>query len=288
MTRISRFALLAVVVVCALGLTTSAQNATCSFSYFVPPSPYNVAFQANGINHYGTIVGQASSTSVVKAFVRTSGGTSLFSVPGSSYTSFNKRNLAGTSVGFYLPSGSSKSKGLVRTSSGWEAVVYPGAISTIVTGINKYNTLVGAYATSSGGFQHGFRFNGGHFTKINFPGAVQTIPEAVNDNGTIVGMYWLGNLENSPHGFKLQNGTYTSFDVSGSGGTQPYDISNGGTIVIGPNLLYKNGTSKQVVAPGSFETFVYGINDLNQVTGVANYSAGNNTFTWKAFKASCQ
>jgi len=288
MTGISKLALTFVLVVCAFALTTSAQTANCTFTYFVPPSPYNVAFQANGINHYNTVVGQASSNTVVKGFTRSSGGgISLFSVPGSSYTSFNKRNHAGTTVGFYLPSGSSNSKGLVRTSSGWEALVYPGAVMTRATGINKYNTIVGAYASSSTGLQHGFRFSNGSFSKINFPGAVQTIPTAINDNGVIVGMYWLGTLENSPHGFILQSGTYKSFDVSGSAGTQPSDISNGGTIVVGPNILYKNGTTKQVNVPNAFETFVYGINDVSKITGVANYSQGNNTFTWKAFVGSC-
>lgn len=269
--------------------TGRAQTASCTFSYFVPPAPYTAAFEATGINHYGTVVGQASSSTVVKAMIHGSGGTQIYAVPGADYTSLSKRNSAGTSVGFYIAKGSSNTQGLVLTSAlHFTTLNYPGAQSTKLWGINKYNTIVGSFIQSTGGNQQGFRYSGGRFSPIQFPGAISTVPHAVNDNGVIVGIYWLGSFENPPHGFILQSGSYRSVDVGASGGTQPRDISNSGTIVLASNALYKNGVSKQVVVPGSFETFVGGINDLNQVTGEANFQASNNNFTWKAFTAHCQ
>jgi hypothetical protein len=271
----------------SLAISSNAQTtASCSFSYFTPPSPYNAAFQANGINHYGTVVGGASSTTVVKGFIHTS-GTSLYSVPNSPYTELNKRNYYGTSVGFYLPATGAQPIGLILASSGTRASLkYPGASATILNGINKSNVIVGSYRTTPYAAQNGFRYSGGTFTKIHYPNSVQTVPEAINDNGVIVGEYWLSSLENDPHGFIYHNGTYATLTAS-SGNTQITDVSNGLTLVVGPNLLYKSGVWKKVVAPNASETFVRGINDLGVVAGVANYQGANNTFTWKAFKATC-
>ena len=271
-------------------LMAGAQTtANCTFTYFTPPSPYTASFEAFGINHWNTVVGQASTTTLTKGFIHTSGGTKIFGVPNAIYTSLNKRNYSGTSVGAYQMTNNSAAVGLVLAPSGsWTPLRYPGAYQTRLFGINRSNVIVGAYTTSFGGNQHGFKYSGGHFTKINFPNSVQTIPTAINDNGVIVGQYVNGNLENPPHGFKLSGSTYTSFDVAGEPSTQPQDISNGGTIVVGPNLLYKNGATRQVNVPNANETFVNGINDLNKITGVANYQTGPSTFTWKAWVGTCQ
>ena len=273
-----------------LALTAGAQTtANCTFTYFTPPSPYTASFESTGINHYSTVVGQASTTTVTKGFIHTSGGTKIFGVPNAVYTSLNKRSYNGTSVGAYQMTNNSAAVGLVLAPSGsWTSLRYPGAYQTRLFGVNKYNSIVGAYTTSFGGDQHGFKYSSGHFTKINYPGSVQTIPMAINDSGVIVGMYWNGNLENAPHGFKYSGGTYTSFDVAGEPSTQPQDISNGGTIVVSPNLVYKNGAVRQVNVPNANESFVYGINDVGKITGVANYQGANNTFTWKAYTATCQ
>jgi len=79
----------------------------------------------------------------------------------------------------------------------------------------------------------------------------------------------------------LKNGVYKS----SVGGT---DINNSGTMVGGNTITYSNGTSKTVHAPGSFETFVYGINDLGAITGDANYPSSNGNYTWKNFTAVCK
>ncbi len=273
-----------------LSLMAGAQTtANCTFTYFTPPSPYTASFEAFGINHWGTVVGQASTTTITKGFIHTSGGTKIWGVPNAFYTSLNKRNYYGTSVGAYQMTSNTAAIGLVLAPSGsWTSLKYPNAYQTRLFGINKSNVIVGAYTTSFGGNQQGFKYSSGHFTKITFPNAVQTIPMAINDNGVIVGMYWLGNLENAPHGFKYANGVYTSFDVPSGSDTQPQDISNGGTIVVGANLLYKSGTWRQVNVPNANETFVYGINDVNKITGVANYQTGPSTFTWKAWIGTCQ
>ncbi len=263
-------------------------SATCTnFHYFVTPSPYNAAFEATGINHWGTVVGMASSSTVVKGMIRQPGGSiALYEVPGSTYTALIKRNYYGTSVGFYLPTASSPPVGLVLSPSlSHASLKYPGSYATVLTGINKYNVIVGWYTMSATDYQHGFMYQSGHFTSIAFPGAVNTVPTAINDLGVVVGMYVDGNMENPPHGFILKSGTYTSFDAP-NGNTQPSDISNTGTIVVG-NFLDVAGIWKKITVPNSYENLTYGINDVGTVTGMAVYQTGPTTFIWKGFTASC-
>jgi hypothetical protein len=275
------------------GATMQAQTtASCTFRYFTPPAPYNVAFAATGINHAGTMVGQTSSSSVAKGWLRyANGAQTLYSFPGSGYTSLSKRNAAGTSVGFYLPSGQSQPVGMVLTSSLKPGTLkYPGSFRTILNGINKANVIVGTYSRSYGDTAHGFKYQNGKFIKVQFPGAIQTVPEAINDNGVIVGEYVIGSLENAPHAFLLKNGSYHTLNLTRDpNGTQRVtDINNAGTIIGAVNVIYRNGVAKRVTVPASYETFVYGINDVGTITGVANFNLGNEHYVWIAFTATCQ
>ena len=282
-----RFSTLAVSLLFASTFAIGQQTAVCSsWSYFVTPAPYNAAFQPSGINHYGTVVGDASSTTVKKGFIRSSNGhIALVSFPGSNYTALTKRSSSGVSVGYYLPTPASQPNGLLLSPNGSFATLnFPGSVSTNLWGINGANTIVGSYTTTVGGNTQGFEYSHGKFTSIQFPGAVQTIPRGINDRGVVVGMYWIGNLENPSLGFTLQNGVYKKF---GGANTQPSDINNAGTIV-DLNALLINGRLKQVIVPGASESFVWGINDLGIITGDASYDKGNNNFIWKGFTARCK
>jgi len=256
--------------------------ASCTFTYFNPPSPYNASVQPSGINHYGTTVGAASSTTKWVGFIRYSGGSvSLFSAPGATGTWLTRRNSSGVTVGYYykVNSSTAPATGLILTSTSFASLKYPGAVGTYPNGINKYNTIVGSY-TTSGGVSRGFIYKGGKFTSVNYPGAFSTTIAAINDSGTIVGGYVNGNFENPTHGFELKNGVFTN-KISGE------DINNSGTVVSGNTITWSNGTSKAVNAPGSLTTNLYGINDLGVVTGNANYQNSNGTYSWKNFNAVC-
>jgi len=89
-----------------------------------------------GINHYNTVVGQANTANQnsAKAFTRFSGGgIALFAPKGALYTTVNKRNLSGTSVGPYGPTMTgnnpplSGTHGFILTSSSFATLDYPGA-----------------------------------------------------------------------------------------------------------------------------------------------------------------
>src|ERR1700732_5297090 len=113
--------LMASVLLLIAAMPSFAQTqASCTFTYFAMPSGYNASVEPNGINHAGTAVGQASSTTKWKGFIRhsNSAGT-LFGFPKSNATFLTKINLNGTSVGYYTIGNSSPppAAGLILTSS---------------------------------------------------------------------------------------------------------------------------------------------------------------------------
>ena len=280
--NIPKIASLVSVLLLALASSQAQTAANCTFTYFKTPSPYNLSVQPNGINKYNTVVGQASSQSKWTGFIRYSDGSiKLFSVPNSNATFLNRRNVFGTTVGYYnVGTGSAPAQaGLILTNSSYATVKYPGAVSTFLSDINKNNTIVGTYQRPDGKFR-GLIYKNGKFTSVNYPGAYATYFTANNDNGAIIGAYVDGNLENPNHYFKLKNGVFSP-SVAGS------DINNAGTIVGGHSIIFFDGSSKTVHAPGSYQTFLYGINDAGVVTGNANYP-GANGYTWKNFTAVCK
>lgn len=267
-----------------VGSDLHAQTAaSCTFTYFQTPSPYNLSVQPRGINHYDTVVGAASSTTKWDGFIRYSNGSlKLFSAPGAASTWFTRRNSSGVTVGYSYAqiNSSAPATGLILTSTSFASLKYPGAVSTYLNGINKYNTIVGSYTYSSG-VSRGFIYQRGKFTSVNYPGAFSTTIASINDSGVIVGGYVNGNFENPGQGFMLKNGVFST-KQSGE------DINNAGTTVAGYTIAWSNGVSKTVHAPGSFTTNLYGINDRGVVTGNANYAASNGNYTWKNFTAVCQ
>src|SRR5438552_13864984 len=101
-------------------------NATCTFKLFT----HNPDFQPNGINDYGTVVGQAFFNPP-EGFIRYSGGAvSYFAAPNSASTSFLARNDSGINVGFYSTQGSNSNinKGFILKGSTFTSFVHPKAV----------------------------------------------------------------------------------------------------------------------------------------------------------------
>jgi hypothetical protein len=291
-STLSLFVSFGLAIVFAASPMTAQTQANCNFKTFDPPSGYIYGFSPNGINHYNTVVGEADGPQqgMGKAFIRYSGGgMSLFSVPKAQYTAFNRRNLYGTTVGWYgtqpvtVPPGTG-SNGLIYTSKSYATLNYPGSASTELNGINKWNTIVGtALGTGEAGgtkAMFGFQYENGKFTPIKYPGATQTILTGINDNSVIVGGYQKGNSQWT--GFVLENGTFKNVKLSP--GYVPSDISNEGEIVSGNEILYPNGKLEIISLPGSAGTNALGINDLGVISGEASYG----TFEFTGFTATCK
>lgn len=272
---------------CLFSAASLAQTqASCTFSYFNPPSGYIGGFYPDGINHYDTVVGAAyrDTGNYATSFIRYSdGSTTLFKVPNAAWTELHKRNLNGTSVGAYgstsasVPPNGVGSKGLILTAGSYSTVNFPGAIGTSLNGINKWNTIVGSAVDPNTKLTFAFRYQKGVFTKIAFPGSVQSTAYAINDNGIIVGSYQKGTTW---YGYTLKNGTNTFTSLN----YLPIDINNSGAIVAaGSRIYYPDGSIKVVYVPGSANTYVQGINDLGILTGGASWG----TLEFQGFTAVC-
>jgi uncharacterized membrane protein len=275
------------------GTIQAQSNATCTSHLFKLPSP-TVNTLSNGINKFGTTVGEAdqppAGAGSVKAFIRFSnGGSTLFSAPGSSFTILMRRNSAGVSVGSFSRAG--HSHGFALHNSTFQQIDFPGATNTFVTGINAAGTIVGTYLDPNA-VGHAFKLQNKKFTKITPPGAVQSFAGGINDNGAIVGSFnktgngGFGVLQ----GFRLQGGVFTTFRSPSGGPTALNDISNTGEIVgrdtateAGQAFMLKNGVFKFISIPGAEQTQANGINSSNVIAGAALFSDG-----WHGFTATCK
>jgi hypothetical protein len=282
---------LSVFLVLASSAAQAQSQAACTFKLFQLNSSNNPSFQANGVNDYGTVVGQALF-SPPKGFIRyAGGGVSYFAAPNSATTSFLARNDGGVNVGFYSTQGANSniSKGFILQGSTFTSFVHPKAVwGTELTGINKYNSAVGWYLDSSE-FAHGFkRFSNGGLAAINFPGAQSTFAIGINDSGTIAGFYSNPN----EHGFIYHNGQWATVDYPNTSGTEVYGISNGGVVIgldhsleQGRAFMFANGTFKVISVPNSFYTHALGIAPNGLITGMVVL---NGSSTASGFTATCK
>jgi hypothetical protein len=271
-------------------------QASCTFKIFQlnPSDPNNPGTNPNGLNDFGSVVGEAvsppTSTIVEKAFLRYSGGgVSYFSPSGAISTQFYARNNSGVTVGDYAE-GPFQNHAFILQGSTITLLVDPKAKpgSTDVRGINKFNSTVGSY-TDTNEKEHGFkRYSNGSFSDLNFPGGSQaTNPNAINDAGMIVGSYTAAN--GSLNGFIFDNGSWATLNYPNTTGTELFGISNAGVIIgldhsteSGRAFMYSNGVFKVISVPNSFSTEATGIAPGGLITGRVNLDGtanGNRGFT---------
>jgi hypothetical protein len=246
----------------AMSMIPAAQaqtaQASCTFHQFsLPMSPQ---IFVSGVNDYGTVVGSADfGTKNFKAYIHYSNGSTTYWLPsGAKQSGFGGRNNAGVTTGAYLDASSQRHVFLLKGST-LTPISSPAGASPV--GINKYNTTVGSYADSHGN-SHGFRsYSNGSVTHLNYPGATGTFSNGINDSGAIVGFYF--GTDGAEHGFIYHNGAWAKLQFPNAPlATELYGISNAG-VIVGQGqahaYMYKSGTVKEIVLPGSTETDVRAI-----------------------------
>ena len=178
--------------------------------------------------------------------------------------------------------------GLLHAASGVTAyevsqIAPSGATYTYVSALNKTKTVVGEF-TAANGATEGFQLKKGVYTTLVFPGSSSfTRANGINDAGLIVGDFYLSS-DNAFHGFKYSKGKYTQYDYDlGVVSTSLFGVNNAGDFVgsIGangqPNQGFINigGNITLFYGSGSDSTFVYAINNSNDVAGTY-YDSSNN------------
>lgn len=249
---------------------------------------------AMGINDLGIVVGGTNSDyhgTQPPAFTRYPNGKIQIFRYHDLYTTFNRRNSQGVTIGSYqgpaargVPDG--HVHGIVIYGSQVATFNYPNASDTFPQGINKWGTIVGSYKMPGSNHEHGFKYTNGKFYSIDYPNAVDTTIASINDDGVMVGAEYTGS--GVYEGFlRTKEGKFTAIkDPKATGATFPSDINNTGTIVgdyiIGLNpqpFLYSNGTFKDINVPNARPYGeVEGINDHNEVAGQVFTNDGSSGF----------
>ncbi len=214
-----------------------------------------------------------------------------FDYPSAVATSPLAINKTGTIVGYYLDA-SLVEHGFARLANGtFKQVDYPGAVGTILHDINDSNQVVGFYMSTDASF-HGFLFTAPKiFTPIDYPGAQSTSPYGINNAGQIVGAWT--NSFSIQQSFSLLNGTYQDLTDPTALVVYANSVNSAGTIAgdwvsactpmcqyhgfILPSAASSNYID--VEYPGAQMTYVYRINDSNQVVG-AYLGSDNSIHGW--------
>jgi uncharacterized membrane protein len=227
-------------------------QASCTFHLFtLGSSAWSPVIYLNGVNDYGTVVGNAdfgpNASPRFRAFIRYSNGGTHYVVPtGAISSSFGGRNDAGITTGTYYDSSNLSHPFLLNGST---MSPYPAPRNSGLAGINKYVSVVGS-AIDLNGVQHGFKhYKNGITTLLDYPGAKSTTAVGVNDSGVVVG--WYVDTAGSENGFIYRTGKWAKLDYPNSTlTTELWGISNNGMIVGmtgGPrSFMYSNGTFKLV------------------------------------------
>lgn len=211
-----------------------------------------------------------------------------FDYPGAVATVPRAINKMGIIVGYYVDA-SFVEHGFVRFPKGsFKAVDYSGAVGTILYDINDSNQIVGFYDATDFSF-HGFLLTSpDNFTPIDYPGAQSTTAYGINKSWQTVGA-WTTSL-GGQGSFSLENEAYQELVDPKALLTYANAVNSAGTIagrwasVCNPVCQYHgfilpSATSSHYIDieyPGAQMTYIYRINDLNQVVG--SYLRSDNTY----------
>jgi hypothetical protein len=245
----------------------------------------------NGINDAGITVGTYSEGTSSLGFLReSSGAITSFVVPGSISTFGQGINNAGVTVGDYETTLLGPYTGYVRNTDGtFSTFNVPNSDSTFANSINSLGQIAGTYSLS--GIFHGFVLNpDGSVTKIDVPGATRTFVQGIANNGAVVGYYLNGNTFGAF--LRLPDGSFSYFSVPGGSPTFANGINDrgqvagfyltsyfdsSGLVTLATGITRNpDGTVATFDVPGSTNTYIEGINNLDHITG----SYTNNGITY--------
>ncbi len=284
----SRF-LLSVAVIC---LGSSLRADPVGFTNFQVLNPFSPARTLYAkINDRGDIAGTLLSSSLNQfGFLLPNGSVSpsIIMYPGGSYTEVQGLNNSDELVGLSF-TGSKLQE--FTDLNGVSSPVNANATYTLPNAINNKGDVAGAYSNlaSSG---TGFSIVNGQLSTFNVPGApLSTYATGINDSDQIVGYFVGVTTGRAFDGFlRMPNGDITTFGVSASLVYQvPADINNAGMIVgsygdfatdTSHGFARLGDTTYTFDAPGARDTYLTGINNLNEIVGVTNdFNGGNRVFT---------
>lgn len=203
-----------------------------------------------------------------------------FDIPGSTSTCAAGINMSGTTVGFYGDA-NGIGHGFVRYASGKFHVLKPFGFDGFPTGINDFGTVVGNYF--DGTTSHGFIYRHGTYTRVDGPAGVFFFRlTGINNFGHLVGSFSPTEEDPSEREAFLRtrfSTTPISVDIrTDATGVNDFDIvvGNAGFDVGNQGFVWfpKNKKSIQISYPDARRTWITGINDRGQITGMGEFLEG--------------
>jgi hypothetical protein len=273
--------------------TAGAQNApTSHFVTIDAPDAGSTGTLAEFINRNGTALGiYYDASQRTHGFFLPARGTLVeFDPPNSTQTIPTAINSFNQIVG--LAKINQKFVSFLRSGSGKYVILsLPGAINFTANAINDSQQIAGWY-TDSSNVSHGYiRQADGTFTFLDEPDAASlgTFVNAMNNSGAVTGYYY--DSQFSSHGFVRDvAGNYLSFDAPhGIGTTSGSKINDAGTVIatygtsegIGSVERDSLGSIQAISIPGADSTVVLGINNLDEIVGVAESNLGSNQVAFR-------
>jgi uncharacterized membrane protein len=234
MRPLSRY-LLALVAIIMLAGATAAHSDT--FPYETLDYPGSTSTYAYGINNSGQIVGSYNGTEnlTARGYVYSNGIYTPVDYPtAASGTTAYGINNAGQIVGMYYDS-KSYHNGFLLTGNDYSSWVVPNSQTgtTYAHGINDTGQIVGV--VGFGGIWHGYILSGGSYTTLNQ--GFTCFAYGNNDAGQIVGTYTerradgLGSPWTSYGFLRSASEVWTTINFPGAYNCNVYDINNLGQMV---------------------------------------------------------
>jgi parallel beta-helix repeat protein/probable HAF family extracellular repeat protein len=244
--------------------------------------PGAVNTRATGINDAGDIVGfYADAAQKTHAFLLKQGKFTSLDFAGSTATQASAINSAGDIAGYYMYDDGLQHSFLYSAGT-FTKIDVPGANFTGALGLNDNREVVG-HTQFPGESMKGFLWKQGQYSVFTYP-ETNTMACAFGNNasGDTVG-HWR-DPGGTIRGYLLRNGRYVSFEFPGAKGTM---IDTGGVSlsgdVVGPytaadgktyGFLYSRGTFSTIAVPGAVATQARKINNLGDISGFYQDSAG--------------
>ena len=274
MTFLRGSALVLCMLTCASFLRAQSNVKTINVTFTTIDVPGAVETGIAGINTAGEMVGFYANSvgGSLHSFSLSSGVFSFFDYPGAVSTEATGINDSGLIVGF---DGDFFDNGFLYDGTTFTDVVDGQNTRTFVLGIDNAGDMAGGAGTPY--TTKAFVRHGARFVPIKFPGTYSyAYTTGINNLGQVVG--WADS-----DSYLYAHGKFKIIDFPGANLTAAFSINDNGIVVgyyqmnaIVIGFALKNGKFLSFSYPNAVETFVYGVNKVEQIVGT--YSTDYQTF----------
>ncbi len=242
------------------------------------------ASSGNGINKFGQVAGQASTTSNTHAFLYGSGAMKDLGSLGGPYSLGKALNNLGQVTGQSSTTNTSSNANhaFLYSAGAMTDLGTLGGSYSIGNGVNDSGQVVGSSSLPGSYHQHAFLYSAGTMTDLKTLGGTDSFGLGINNLGQVAG--YASTSRGLSHAFLYSGGQMTDLGTLGGSSSAGYGINNSGQVTgysyIGKGsnyyhaFLYSAGAMTDLGALAGNYSVGYAVNSAGQVTGVASIAGG--------------